>query len=227
MDARLNNHPFKKALKDYHYLINRGYPERGVLKLVGDRHKLSGDLRAVLYRGISRDDKVVKRKSKLTDTLNHTIVMDGYNVLFTILNYRLGRIVFLSNDGICRDAGSLHGKTRNLYLFEDCVNKVLVFLRNRIRNLIVFLDAPVERSKDHQSYIQQKMRLLSLEGECRIEKSVDKVIRDFVSGQIASSDTGIIDNTGLSIADLPFLILTDTFRAKLTNLTAMLNNTAV
>jgi hypothetical protein len=42
---------FINACHDYYYLLNRHFPERGVLKLVGDRYRLDGDQRTVLYRG--------------------------------------------------------------------------------------------------------------------------------------------------------------------------------
>ena len=47
------NEFFMNACKDYAYLINRNYPERGTLKLVGDRYRLTRDQRTILYRGIS------------------------------------------------------------------------------------------------------------------------------------------------------------------------------
>jgi hypothetical protein len=34
----LNKKSFQNGLADYFYLIDRGYPEKGALKLVGDRY---------------------------------------------------------------------------------------------------------------------------------------------------------------------------------------------
>jgi hypothetical protein len=42
---------FTSACRDYFYLIDKNYPERGSLKIVGDRYRLSGDQRTILYRG--------------------------------------------------------------------------------------------------------------------------------------------------------------------------------
>jgi hypothetical protein len=59
MNARNNhvlvNESFLPACRGYAYLVNRNYPERGAVKMVGDRYRLTGDQRTVLYRGyISR-----------------------------------------------------------------------------------------------------------------------------------------------------------------------------
>ena len=61
----LNNENFRKGALDYFYLQERKYPQKGTLKLVGDRYKLSGDQRTVLYRGISSTKCSNNRKIRL------------------------------------------------------------------------------------------------------------------------------------------------------------------
>ena len=80
---------FQQALKDYFYLIDRSYPEKGSLKLVGDRYMLSTDLRNLLYRGVTSRENSKQRSARLVDTPHAPLIIDGYNVLFTLLNYRL------------------------------------------------------------------------------------------------------------------------------------------
>ena len=140
----LNNETFRKALADYFYLIDRGYPEKGSLKLTGDRYKLSSGLRTLLYRGVTSSEDSEKRRTRITNKPRDLLIIDGYNVLFTLLNYRLGRLVFISFDNICRDNGSLFGKIKDEELFTDCT----VFLEEYLRNLtgleiVLYLDEPV------------------------------------------------------------------------------------
>src|SRR5512145_58928 len=117
---------FWNACWDYFYLVDHEFPERGVLKLVGDRYRLDGDQRTVLYRGISSKKRSEIRKSLLTHVVEgKELVIDGYNVLFTLLNYRLGRIMFIGTDNYLRDAGSLHGKLRDEKIFEECMDLML------------------------------------------------------------------------------------------------------
>ena len=55
------------AAHDYRWLLDRGYPDQGALKLVGDRYRLSRTGRAVLYRGVfsARDSR--RRSGRLAE----------------------------------------------------------------------------------------------------------------------------------------------------------------
>ncbi|MBN2349295.1 MAG: DUF434 domain-containing protein [Bacteroidales bacterium] len=220
----LQSPSFKNALRDYYYLINKNYPERGILKLVGDRYKLSGDLRTILYRGISSQKKAIKRQCRLTNnTGNQLLLIDGYNTLFTILNYRLGRFVFISNDTICRDAGSLHGKLRNQVLLEECVELLLDFLKSlSFEKAIIYLDAPVSKSSFHKKLFEKRIQSLQLCCECRIDKSADLSIKENIRGVLITSDTGIIDQTNFPVFDLSRKLITETFNANLFELSWLL-----
>ena len=68
---------FEHALADYFYLIDRGYPEKGSLKLVGDKYKLETVYRTVLYRGVCSQLKTASREQKLTHQIHEPLVMDG------------------------------------------------------------------------------------------------------------------------------------------------------
>ena len=213
----LNNENFRQGALDYFYLQDRNYPQKGTLKLVGDRYKLSGDQRTVLYRGISSSISSDSRKIRLTtDIKDKNLFIDGYNVLFTILNYRLGRLVFLSTDGILRDAGSLHGKIRNDELFYDCIT--LLFDLFSIKNpayLNIFLDSPVSHSAKHKNTIDKALEQYSIKGGCQLVKSPDYEIKQNSDGIICTSDTAIIDRTKNSIADIPRAVLEKNFECKL------------
>lgn len=213
----LNNENFRQGALDYFYLQDRNYPQKGTLKLVGDRYKLSGDQRTVLYRGISSSISSNNRKIRLTTNIkDKTLIIDGYNVLFTILNYRLGRLVFLSTDGILRDAGSLHGKIRNDELFYDCITLLFdLFTTKNPAFLNIFLDSPVSHSAKHKNTIDKALEQYSINGRCQLVKSPDYEIKQNSDGIICSSDTAIIDKTKNSIADIPRAVLEKNFECKL------------
>ncbi len=44
---------FKDAVRDYRFLLDRSYPQKASIKLVGDRNQLTGQERSLLYRGVS------------------------------------------------------------------------------------------------------------------------------------------------------------------------------
>ncbi len=206
---------FMHACRDYFYLLERSYPERGVLKLVGDRYKLSHDQRTVLYRGISSSGRSEARRLRLVMPEEGAhLIIDGYNVLFTVLNYRLGRMVFISTDGMLRDAGSLHGRLRDDALFNQCVDELLlqVKLLNPAK-VDLFLDEPVSASQKHHRLITEAMEKCGLKGTCYLVHSADREIKTLNSGILATSDTLLIEKTAMPVTDLPRFILENKYGA--------------
>jgi hypothetical protein len=118
----MHNELFEKAVRDYYFLMDNKYPNKGSLKLVGDRYRLTGDERTILFRGVASSQKNIERQKRVAINFsNQKLLLDGYNIVFTLMNYFLGRIVFISSDGFCRDAGSLFGKIRNQSLFYQAL----------------------------------------------------------------------------------------------------------
>lgn len=206
---------FMRACRDYFYLLERNYPERGVLKLVGDRYKLSHDQRTVLYRGISSSGRSEARRVRLVmPEEGANLIIDGYNVLFTVLNYRLGRMVFISTDGMLRDAGSLHGKLRDDALFNQCVDELLLQVKSlNPAKVDIFLDEPVSASPKHHRMITEAMEKCGLKGTCYLVHSADREIKTLNTGVLATSDTVLIEKTTMPVTDLPRLILENKYGA--------------
>ncbi len=210
---------FNQALEDYFYLMDRSYPEKGALKLTGDRYKLSTDLRNLLYRGVTSRENSEKRSARLVDKPHDMLIIDGYNVLFTLLNYRLGRMVFVSVDNICRDNGSLYGKIRDENLFVECAGLMAEYLGcSAVPEIIVYLDEPVSFSRDHRRILSLELKKQAV--SCRIEvvPSADHAILMHATGIIASSDSNILDRSDNPVFDLPRKILESKFNARLYNL---------
>jgi hypothetical protein len=216
---------FKAACRDYYYLLSREYPERSSLKMTGDRYMLSRDQRSVLYRGISsRPISAVRNARLIMPSPQMKLIVDGYNVLFTILNYRLGRMVFISTDGILRDAGSLHGKLRDDTLFLECIEDLfLTILPMRPVSVELFLDSPVTSSRRHYQLILQKLTDSGLPGTCTLVHSADQEIRTLNSGVLASSDTELIGKTTTPVVDLARLVLINRYGAELFRLNELLD----
>ena len=220
----LLNENFRNACRDYFYLVDREFPERGVLKLVGDRYRLDGDQRTVLYRGISSNKRSEVRKSLLTNDLEgKELVIDGYNVLFTLLNYRLGRILFISTDNYLRDAGSLHGKLHDENTFEECTDLMLGYLKSKKpASAAIYLDAPVSHSGRHADLINTKLQLNEVPGACYVIRSADWALKQQQSALIATSDTAIIEKAFTSVIDMPRNILERTYKATFPELAGLI-----
>lgn len=207
------NGDFIQACKDYFYLIDRKYPERGILKLTGDRYRLSGDQRTVMYRGISSFERSRLRSSLLVPAIKGKhLIIDGYNVLFSLLNYRLGRIVFISTDNVLRDAGSLHGKIRNMEYFTDCIELMMGSLSQLNPDLVdIYLDSPVSHSEKHVHLLKEKFAEKGLQGDCFLVRSADWSLKHVQDGVLATSDTVIIEKAAIKVFDLSRMILETAF----------------
>jgi hypothetical protein len=195
---------FKTALKDYLFLRNREYPEKSSLKLVGDRYRLTGIQRIVLFRGITSEAKARQRKAKITtiaDLKGKELCLDGYNVLFTIMNYMLGKAVFIGNDGILRDAGD-YGEIENGYIFYKSIEVLMDFIRTcAAASLIIYLDRSIPGSITHKDALQGKMHQLNIQGEVHLVQSADKELERKTGYLIGTSDSEIIDVTLCCIMD--------------------------
>jgi hypothetical protein len=212
------------ACQDYAYLIDRHYPERGALKLVGDRYRLTRDERTILYRGIASVEKSVLRKAKLVrDIEGRTLAIDGYNVLFSLLNYRLGRFTFISTDNFLRDAGSLHGKFKDEDMFIDCIKMLAKHLSlMRPLQVNVFLDSPVSHSEMHAQLISGIFQQFNIQVRCRVIKSADYGMKHLPFDVLATSDSVIIEHAEAGIVDLPRIVLEKQYKAELVNIADLL-----
>jgi hypothetical protein len=220
----LNTDEFQKALDDYFYLIDHNYPEKGSLKLVGDRYQLSSELRTILYRGICSSQRSHARIQRLTNTPERLLAIDGYNVLFTLLNYRLGRFVFISNDNICRDAGSLFGKIMKEDLFVDCAS-ILVNHLCCYKNLpvIIYLDSPVSFSINHKQLLNSLLQKNSIDGQTLVVHSADHALKQLENCTLATSDSALIDTCSNAVMDLSRQIIEKKYNAVLYNIRSKLD----
>ena len=215
---------FMNACKDYAYLINRNYPERGTLKLVGDRYRLTRDQRTILYRGVSSVERSALRKAKLVKEIeNKKLAIDGYNVLFSLLNYRLGRFTFISTDDVLRDAGSLHGKLKDEEMFIDCIKILAKHLSDMHPSQVdVFLDSPVSHSERHAQIITDIFHQFNLVANCQVIRSADYGLKHLPFDVLATSDSVIIENAEARVVDLPRTILEKQYNAGLVKISDLL-----
>lgn len=200
---------FMIAAGEYMWLLSRDYPQKSSLKMVGDKFMLTRDMRQVLYRGITSEVRAEKRKKMIASFQNGDLVLiDAYNVLFTINNYLLGKPVFISNDGILRDAGEMQGRIRNKPIFSRAVALLLDVLEEWTGiTFILYLDEPVSYSGRLSIELSKDMVQMGIEGEAITVKSPDQMLISGKSDAICTSDSAIIDHYHGRIVDIPRYLL--------------------
>lgn len=128
----LQSEVLAEAAKDFRYLLNRGYPRKASLELVGNRYQLLSDHRHLLHRGIFSDADSQSRLKKivsLKDIQDQNLAIDGYNVIITIEAALSGRPLVLGDDGFVRDISGLSGNFKKAEKTEEAIELVFNLLK--------------------------------------------------------------------------------------------------
>jgi hypothetical protein len=200
--------------REYLWMLSKGYPQQSSLKMVGDKFMLTREMRQVLYRGIASEERAASRINRISSIRKGDLVLvDTYNVLFTINNYLLGKHLFISNDGLLRDAGEMHGRIINKPVFSRSIDLFLDVLKEwRYATFILYLDEPVSHSGRLSIELSKDMAQMDIEGEALTVKSPDHMLQHEHSDAICTSDSAIIDHYTGRIVDLPRFLLEKFFQ---------------
>jgi hypothetical protein len=219
------NKQFKMAITDYYSLANRGYPQKAILQLVGNKYQLDKTRRTVLFRGIFPSKENRARQKKRTKKIEGKIVfIDTYNVLYTLANYLNGQAVFIGSDGFLRDAGEIHGKTVRESIIQSSLKITLSYLRRKKPDMVYFLlDRPVSHSGDLAHYINKSLAELEIRGDARTVQSPDFELKNINHKKghpraIATSDSVIISGSGVKTCDLAKKIIKSVYKPVITDL---------
>jgi len=219
------NDEFIRAARDFVYLMNQRYPRKTILKIIGDRYLLNTYQRILLSRGLFNHEDIQLRIQKTIDKIDSkSIWIDAYNVFFTISNYLLGRIVFISNDRFLRDAGEVYGKLHKEPVFTKAIDLTMNYLKKMGPSNVQFLlDKPISHSAELAGRLRALLETELIPGNAQIDKNPDAVLIRQCSGIIATSDSDILNETELPIVDLAHLVLADSFTLDLPDLGKLLS----
>ncbi len=194
----MNAKDLREAADDFRYLLNRGYPRKPSLELVGNRYRLTFDERHLLHRGVFPDaDSERRQKRKITTQKiqNKDLAIDGHNVLITIEAGLSGRPLVLGDDGFIRDISGLSGNYRKSEKTEEALLLIFNALKRvKPRHTLFLFDAPISRSGELAREIRSRLKKEGIRGDGRAMKVPEKVLIGF-SGVVATTDTAIIDQS--------------------------------
>jgi hypothetical protein len=188
----------QKAAKDFRYLLNRGYPRKASLELIGNRYGLTFDERHLLHRGVFSDADSEARQKKIISPesiRNKDLAIDGHNVLITVEAGLSGRPLILADDGFVRDISGLSGSFKKTEMTEKAIQLIVTYLKTwKPRHMLFLFDAPISKS----GMLAQELRVLSkkegLPGDALAVKVPEKTLIGF-QGVVATSDTAIVDRS--------------------------------
>jgi len=207
---------FFQAVCDYRYLLERDYPQKSILKLVGDRYALPSHERVMLYRGLAKKQQVRERQQKLLPDIpaHAEVTLDGFNVCRTVGSYLNGNPVFVGMDGYLRDVSELHRKKLKWEVLERSMTLILEFLREKnVSHIHFYFDAPISHSGKMCVMTRQKMLELNMVGEAETVFSPDNELITIEKGFICTADSNIIENANVKVFDLAHQLLLNKFSA--------------
>lgn len=188
----------KKAAKDLRFLLDRGYPRKASINLVGNRYNLDSNERHLLHRGIfSKKDSISRLKKKITlrDLKGKKIAIDGYNVLITIEAGLSGRALVSGDDGFIRDISGISKNYKMSEKTSDALRLILDVL-NKIKpcHTLFLFDSPISRSGKLAWEVKDLLKKEKLPGDALAIRVPEHILIGF-QGIVATSDTDIIDKS--------------------------------
>jgi len=195
---KTNFKELQKAAEDFRHLLNRGYPRKATLELVGNRYGLTFDQRHLLHRGVFSDtDSELRRKQiiSMKAIRGKDLAIDGHNVLITVEAGLSGRPLILADDGFVRDISGLSGNFRKTAITEKAIRFIVHFLKKSRPHHVLFLfDAPISKSGILAQELRTWLKKENLPGDALAVKVPEKTLIGF-QGVVATSDTAIIDRS--------------------------------
>ncbi len=206
---------FKDPITDLIWLLDKKYPKKSAVELVGNRYSLNHEERMILYRGVFDFKSSEKRKKKLIDPDKIRIdklIIDGYNVLITLESYLSGKIVFRSLDGYVRDISGMYGEYILGNLTKRSTGLLVDFIKREsfTQGIVIYLDYPVSKSGELASYLRNSFKTKYMDVAVDVVKCPDETVvhenQHSSHSAVATSDTVIIDRVE-RVIDIPDYML--------------------
>jgi hypothetical protein len=206
----LDTEILQRAAKDFRFLLDRGYPRKAALDLVGNRHGLIFEQRHLLHRGVFSQGDSKSRKEKkvpIRSIGGKPLAIDGHNVLITVEAGMSGRPLVMGDDGFIRDISGLSGSFRKTESSQRALHVILKTLNEfRLSHTLFLFDAPMSNSGRLASEVRNRMRKAGIPGDALAIRVPETILVGF-PGLVATSDTAIIDRSSACVVDLAGEIL--------------------
>jgi hypothetical protein len=194
--SNLDQERLRSAAEDFLYLLDRGYPRRAALQLVGNRYNLDALHREVLHRGVFARNEAEARRGRLVEVerlVDFKLLVDGHNVLITVESGLAGRLLIAANDGVIRDVAGVSHRYRMSTMTSEAIDSVFQILRKYSpRETLFFLDAPIRQSGELAAALRLALKSCHLLGDAQVLKVPENRLIGG-EGLVASSDSAVLD----------------------------------
>ncbi len=186
----------RSAVADLSWLLERGYPPKAALKLVGDRHALRDRQRRALQRCAAGDSACAGRRRRRVERdalAGQVLAVDGYNVLLTLEAALSGGVLLLGRDGALRDLAAMSGHYRRVRV----TRRALQLVAGRIsaagcEAVHWLLDRPVSNSARLKRLIEETVDTAAAPWSVELTDRTDRQLVESAH-VVASADSAILD----------------------------------
>ncbi|HVR27898.1 MAG TPA: DUF434 domain-containing protein, partial [Thermoanaerobaculia bacterium] len=186
----------RAAVADLSWLLDRGYPKKAALKLVGDRHALRDRQRMAVQRCAASDQHRRHRQARRVDAValaGESLAIDGYNVLLTVEAALAGGVLLLGRDGVLRDLTSMSGHYRRMRSTTSALGAIAAFCSGAgCADLVWYFDRPISNSGRLKGTIEQLASEAGWPWDVRLVASPDRSLIESPS-IVATADSGVLD----------------------------------
>jgi hypothetical protein len=194
--TKLHQKALEQAAEDFLYLLDRSYPRKAGLQLVGNRYDLDALHREVLHRGVFARKEARERRHRLVELVrlvDFKLLVDGHNVLITVESGIAGRLLIAANDGVIRDVAGVSHRYRISTLTHEAIDFIFQILQEYPpKETLFFLDAPIRQSGELAAALRSALKKCKLSGDAQALK-VPEIRLKGGKGVIASSDSAVLD----------------------------------
>jgi hypothetical protein len=189
----------RDAVAELSWLLDRDYPKKAALKLVGDRHALRDRQRMAVQRcAASRADRERRRAREVARRAlaGEPLVIDGYNVLLTVEAALSGGVLLLGGDGVVRDLTSMSGHYRRMRSTTPALAAIAAFTTAAgCRELVWLFDRPISNSGRLKQSIDAMAAAAAWPWQVELVANPD---RELIASPaiVATADSGVLDRCG-------------------------------
>jgi hypothetical protein len=188
-----------RAAAEMSWLLTRGYPPGGTLKLVGDRYALTERQRWAVGRAACTDEQYRGRTAKqlpARDLAGRPVSIDGFNLLITLETALSGGVVLRGRDTALRDLSSIHGTYRAVQETDRAIRLAAAALLPLHPGPVRWLlDQPVSNSGRLAARLRDLGPELGLPWTAEVVMNPDTVLAD-TADIVVTSDSEVLDRAG-------------------------------
>lgn len=184
------------AARELAWLLDRGYPDKPSLQLVGNHHLLHRRQREALQRVVCTRAQAASRRAKSCSIAGRKVAIDGFNLLINIETALSGGVLVRGFDGWIRNLAAMHGSYRLVRETQPAIDLALSVLA-RCEEVHWYLDQPVSNCGRLAGLLREKGCRVSLKDD------VDAALIDLARRNrtdettrwvIATADSVILDH---------------------------------